>query len=286
MAKRGNRDEIVLATKFTIPYQMGHNVPIPVNTAGNSVKSMRNSVEQSLKRLQTDYIDILYVHMWDYTTSIPELMFALNQLVLAGKVLYLAISDSPAWVVAKANEYARSKGFKQFSIYQGRWSAALRDFERDIIPMARDEGMALAPWDALGGGRFKTEEQIEEMKARGEQGRAGEITENDRKATAALDKIGKEIGKPITSVALAYVMAKTTNVFPIIGGRKVEHLKGNIDALTIRLTPEQIKAIDDATDFEIGFPHSFIGTKAGEALFVNLGGRVTYLDPPKSLNAQ
>ena len=91
----------------------------------------------------------------DFTTSIEEVMQSLNHLVQAGKVLYLGISDTPAWVVSKANQYARDHGLRQFSVYQGRWSAADRDFERDIIPMCRDEGMALAPWGALGGGHFK-----------------------------------------------------------------------------------------------------------------------------------
>ena len=101
------------------------------------------SVNASLKKLQTDYIDLLYVHWWDFSSSIPELMQSLNNLVVQGKVLYLGISDTPAWVVSKANQYARDHGFRQFCVYQGQWSAALRDFEREIIPMCRDEGVSL-----------------------------------------------------------------------------------------------------------------------------------------------
>jgi aryl-alcohol dehydrogenase-like predicted oxidoreductase len=134
----GNREEIVLATKYT----SGHGKPkIAVNNTGNSAKSLRVSVDASLRRLQTSYIDILYVHWWDYSTSIPEVCQSLNQLVLEGKVLYLAVSDTPAWVVSKFNQYARDHGMRQFVLYQGRWSAAERDFEREIIPMCMDEGM-------------------------------------------------------------------------------------------------------------------------------------------------
>lgn len=110
------------------------------------------SVRDSLKKLQTDWIDILYVHYWDFTTSIEEVMDSLHALVQQGKVLYLGISDSPAWIVATANTYAKAHGKTPFSIYQGRWNLMLRDFEREIIPMDRQFGMALAPWDVLGRG--------------------------------------------------------------------------------------------------------------------------------------
>ena len=135
MNEKKNRDQMVLATKFSTCYRVGHDDEIIINTVGNGTKSLHLSVEASLKKLQTSYIDLLYVHWWDYTTSIPELMQSLNTLVQQGKVLYLGISDTPAWVVSKANEYARQKGLRQFSVYQGKWSAESRDFERDIIPM-------------------------------------------------------------------------------------------------------------------------------------------------------
>jgi aryl-alcohol dehydrogenase-like predicted oxidoreductase len=141
MAARGNRDQVVIATKYTTCYPApGGNEKILANFQGQHAKSLHLSVEASLKKLQTSYIDLLYIHWWDFTTSIPEVMQSLNYLVQQGKVLYLGISDTPAWVVSKANQYARDHGLRQFSVYQGRWSAADRDFERDIIPMVRDEG--------------------------------------------------------------------------------------------------------------------------------------------------
>jgi aryl-alcohol dehydrogenase-like predicted oxidoreductase len=162
LSSRGNRDEIVLATKFTTGYKTHQKEKIQSNYGGNGTKSLRVSVELSLKKLQTDYIDLLYLHWWDYSVTIPELMHSLNDLVVAGKVLYLGVSDTPAWVVAKANQYARDHGLRQFVVYQGLWNASIRDFERDIIPMCRDEGMGLLPYGTLGQGRFQTEEGFKE----------------------------------------------------------------------------------------------------------------------------
>ena len=139
MEQRGLREEIVLATKYTANYRRGkggqHSAFV-----GNSVKSMHNSVTASLKKLRTDYIDILYVHWWEYTTSVEEVMDGLHTLVLQGKVLYLGVSDTPAWIVGTANTYARLTGKTPFTIYQGKWSIMDRDFERDILPMAVAQG--------------------------------------------------------------------------------------------------------------------------------------------------
>lgn len=181
-------------------------------------------------------------------------MHTLNDLVTSRKVLYLGISDTPAWLVVKMNCYARQHGLRQFSVYQGRWSAADRDFEREIIPMCMDEGMSLAPWGALGGGFFKPKEQL------GKDGRtfpAGK-TGKEEQVSLVLEKVANAKNVPMTSIALAYVMHKAPYTFPIVGGRKVEHLKSNIEALGLRLTPEEVKEIDGAYKFEIGFPHNLL----------------------------
>ena len=180
-------------------------------------------------------------------------MQSLNHLVAAGKVIYLGISDTPAWVVSKANEYARAHGFRQFSVYQGRWSAASRDMEREIIPMCKVEGMGIAPWGALGGGKFKNAEQRQSS-----EGRAGAVSDNDIKVSEVLEKVAKRKNTIITSIALAYVMHKTPHVFPIVGGRKLEHLKGNIEALSVKLSQDDIKEIEEAIPFDLGFPGNFL----------------------------
>lgn len=167
-------------------------------------------------------------------------MQGLNHLVKSGKVLYLGISgehdlrgkhsprplsectvcpDTPAWIVSSANRYARDHGLAQFVVYQGKWSVIERDFERDILDMARHEGMALAPWNVLGGGKFQTKAQQAERDKQGETGRTGfwaGRTEEQIKISDALEKVAGELGtESITAVALAYVMQKQPYVFPV-----------------------------------------------------------------------
>ncbi|THZ11274.1 putative aryl-alcohol dehydrogenase Aad14 [Aureobasidium pullulans] len=275
MKERGNRDQMVIATKFTTDYKgyaLGKGKA--ANHCGNHKRSLFMSVRDSLAKLQTDFIDILYLHWWDHTTSIEEIMDSLHILVEQGKVMYLGISDSPAWVVSAANYYAKAHGKTPFSIYQGRWNIMLRDFEREIIPMARHFGMALAPWDVLGGGKFQTKAAIEERKKNGEGLRSmmgGEQTEEEVKISAALEEVASEHNVSLTAVALAYVMSKTINVFPLVGGRKVEHLKDNIKALSIKLSDEQIKKLEGVKSFDPGFPNTFIGEDpkiSGQANFL------------------
>lgn len=118
------------------------------------------SLRDSLEKLQTEYIDILYVHWWDYTTSIEEMMDSLDAVVKSGKVLYLGISDTPAWIVSAANTYAKAHGKTPFAVYQGRWNVMVRDLENEILPMARQFGLAICPWDAIGGGRIQSKKQV------------------------------------------------------------------------------------------------------------------------------
>lgn len=165
MESRGIRDQMVIATKvrtrtsfiFSFPCEYSEScatqyttnwkrgasfkdLPQKTHYVGNSLKSLHISVEASLKKLRTDYIDILYVHWWDYTTPIEEVMNSLHNLVVQRKVLYLGISDTPAWVVAKANTYARMAGKTPFVVYQGSWNIMSRDVEQEIMPLLVDEG--------------------------------------------------------------------------------------------------------------------------------------------------
>jgi aryl-alcohol dehydrogenase-like predicted oxidoreductase len=258
MAARDNRDQLVIATKYSSPYMTHQKGKIQSNYGGNGIKSLRLSVDASLKKLQTSYIDLLYVHWWDYTTTIPELMHSLNDLVASGKVMFLGISDTPAWVVTKANQYARDHGLRQFVVYQGLWNAATRDFERDIIPMCRDEGMGLLPYGTLGQGRFQTEASFVEREKNNPGRKMKPVSVVERNVSKILEKIAKAKGTELTSVALAYVMQKTPYVFPIVGGRKLEHIKGNVAALGVSLSEEDIKEIEGAYEFDFGFPSTFL----------------------------
>jgi len=286
MEERGNRDEIVLATKFTFPYKNGPNV-IKANFHGNSRKCLKVAVQDSLKKLQTDYIDILYVHAWDYTASVEELMPALDHLVKSGKVLYLGISDAPAWIVSKANTYARCNGMSPFVVYQGAWSVSFRDLEREILPMCKEEKMGLTIYNALGGGKFKTEEELARLEKEEDQGRKLEslwkITPDDQKATKVLDKIAKELKSSITSIALAYIILKAPYVFPVIGVRKLDYLKGNIAALNVELTEAHMKELDATVPPAPTFPVNPFGSHARENFAFLSTGRYAWVEEPSAI---
>lgn len=262
MKARNNRDLMFIGTKYSTQYRGWELGPgKSVNFSGNHRKCLHMSVRDSLKKLGTDYIDLFYVHYWDWTTSIEEMMDALHIMVQQGKLLYLGISDAPAWVVSAANTYATANGKTPFSVYQGRWNLLKRDHERDIIPMARHFGMALVPWDVLGSGRFQTQAQLEERQKAGDRlrGTTQEQTEEERRASAALESVAREHGDAsIQQIAIAYVMHKTRNVFPMVGGKRVEHIDDNIKALSIVLTDEQIERLENVKDFDIGFPLDMI----------------------------
>ncbi|KAI0649632.1 aryl-alcohol dehydrogenase [Trametes meyenii] len=261
MQARGVREHMVVATKYSSHYKRGRtDIHQHSGYVGNNLKSLRVSLDESLKKLRTDYVDILYVHWWDYTCSIEEVMDGLHNIVAAGKALYLGISDTPAWIVSSANRYARDHGKTPFVIYQGEWNVLKRDFERDVIPMARHEGMALAPWYVLAGGRIMSDADEERRRQTGEGGRLlfgpdWERNETERKVAKALEEVAAQVGaKSVQAVAIAYVMQKTPYVFPILGGRKPEHLHANIEALDVALSDEHIKHIESASPFEPGFP--------------------------------
>ncbi|GFZ46948.1 oxidoreductase with NAD+ or NADP+ as acceptor [Saitozyma sp. JCM 24511] len=259
---RGVRDQMVIATKYTSGYKAYDlGATGGANYAGNHKKSMVLSLKDSLRKLKTDYIDIFYLHWFDYTTSVEEVVNALDDVVKSGKVLYLGISDSPAWWVAAANTYAKAHGKNQFVVYQGKWNVMLRDFERDIIPMCKHFGMALAPWGVIGGGKLQSKKQLEARKAAGEKSRASNPqTDTEIKYSEVLSTIAERHGLESPSViAIAYVMRKTPFVFPIVGGRKVEHLHENIKALSIKLTDSEMQEIESVEPFDVGFPHDFLG---------------------------
>ncbi|KAH9846135.1 NADP-dependent oxidoreductase domain-containing protein, partial [Lenzites betulinus] len=184
-----------------------------------------------------------------------------DQMVVATK----GISDTPAYIVSSANRYARMSNQTPFSIYQGAWSVLERDLEREIIPMARFEGMAIAPWNVLATGRIRTDEEEERRRQTGEKGRVvrnpqWERTETEKKVAKVLEQVARDVGaSSIQAVAIAYVMQKTPYVFPIVGGRKVEHLHANIEALDIALSPEHVKTIEAAVPIDLGFPLNIFG---------------------------
>ena len=204
-------------------------------------------------------------------------MLSLNHLLQSGKVLYLGASDIPAYIVAQCNQYARDHALRPFVVYQGRWSAANRDFERDILPLCRDDGMAIAPWGSLGGGLFKTAAQ----KAEYEKTKDGRVPQRANPVAAPVTKVLEKVAERkktvVTSVAMAYVMHKAPYVFPIVGGRTLEHIKGNVEALSVELSEEDIKEIEGAYEFDLGFPMNIFGSQAEENWLMNTGGNYDYV---------
>ncbi|KAF9011549.1 Aldo/keto reductase [Hymenopellis radicata] len=245
-----------------------------IHFAGNGAKSLHLSVDASLVKLRTSYIDLLYIHWWHFETSIKEVMDNLHALILQRKVLYIGASDTPAWVVSQANQYALDHGKTPFCIYQGNWNVMERSFEREIIPMARSLNIALAPWNVLAAGKLRTDAEEQRRRETGERGRTiydpkWERTEAQVKMSRALEVVAKEVGADsIPAVAIAYVMQKTSFVFPIIGGRKIEHLKANVQALEIVLSKKHIDYLESIIPFDAGFPASIIGNGSETSIWL------------------
>ncbi|KAB8202070.1 NADP-dependent oxidoreductase domain-containing protein [Aspergillus parasiticus] len=224
ITQRQNRDQLVLATKFSSSYKNHESDKLQSNYGGNGAKSMR----------------------------------VLNDLVVSGKVIYLGISDCPAWVVAKANQYARDHGLRQFSVYQGLWNASFRDFEREILPMCRDENMGLVPWGTLGQGQFHTEAGYKEREQNNPGRKGRPPSDAEKSVSKVLETIANSKETNLTSITLAYIRHKAPYVFPVVGGRKVKHLRGNIAALDLSLSVEEMAQIEAAYPFDHGFPHTFL----------------------------
>ncbi|KAI5366529.1 Putative NADP-dependent oxidoreductase domain-containing protein [Septoria linicola] len=233
-----------VATKYATGY-LSHRreeFPIQSNYVGNSIKSLNLSVEASLKKLRRSYMNLLYVHWWDFTTSVEEVMQGLHVLIMAGKVLYLGVSDTPAWVVVKANEYARAHG--------------LRPKVAGMLVLERSSGISIAPWAPLGQGRLKTAEARSGEHAGA--ARAAQMSEDEIKVSDALEKMATTKGASLHAVALAYLMHKTPHVFPIVGQRSVRHLGSQCRGSQSPMSVEEVHKIDDAMDFDAGFPMNFI----------------------------
>jgi aryl-alcohol dehydrogenase-like predicted oxidoreductase len=247
----GDRDHFVIATKYSLTERKEDP-----NFGGNHRKNMRRSVEGSLKRLGTDYIDLLYLHMWDYTTPVDEVMRALDDLVRAGKVLYAGISDTPAWVVSRANMLAELRGWTPFVAYQGEYSLASRTPERDVLPMAEALGMTFLGWGLLEGGELtgKYNTPSDEPK------RSKETSDRIKGMATVLMELAKEIGRTPSQVALNWARQSRHQVLPILGARSEAQIKDNLGCLDFELTAEQLERLSAASPIDLGFPTSFLAS--------------------------
>ncbi|GGB30188.1 aldo/keto reductase [Mucilaginibacter rubeus] len=250
-----DRDYFVLATKYTLK----DNTTNP-NASGNNRKNMMRSVEESLKRLKTDFIDVLYLHIWDNITPIDEVLRGLDDLIKQGKVTYAAISDTPAWVVSKGNTLAGLMGWSQFIALQVEYSLLARTAERELIPMAKHYGMTVTPWAPLAGGAL-TGKYL-----RGEPGRVKPESNrrNDRAKTIteAVVDIAAELGVSESHVALQWMMDRDFSCIPIVGATKIDQLNDNLKAIDTKLTPEHFKKLNEVSAIELGFPGDFFNEDA------------------------
>jgi aryl-alcohol dehydrogenase-like predicted oxidoreductase len=251
---QADRDHFIVATKYTL----SRNWDDP-NAGGNSRKNMVVSVETSLRRLRTDYIDLYYLHVWDNLTPIEEIMRGLDDLVRSGKVLYVGVSDTPAWVVARANLLAELRGWTPFVCLQIPYSLLERDAERELLPMAHELELTMAFWGILAGGLLsgKYSGNSNEPKRQGEQ---VQISERQKAIIKAVQEVAEEVGRSPSQVAINWVrqQQRRASIIPILGARSARHLQDNLASLEWELTAEQLLRLDDASRIELGFPLDMI----------------------------
>jgi aryl-alcohol dehydrogenase-like predicted oxidoreductase len=246
------RDRFVLATKYTVT----RDATDP-NGGGNHRKNLRLSLETSLRRLRTDHVDIYWVHLWDRHTPVEETMRALDDAVAAGKVLYVGISDAPAWVVARANTLAQWRGWTGFAGLQVPYSLVQRDAERELLPMAAAFGLAVTAWSPLGGGVLSGKYDAPGAPGRGRLD-PGSIDRHDLAVARVVRSVADELGATPAQVALAWIRQRSPAVLPMIGARTTAQLVDNLGCLDVSLEPEQLRRLTAATGFTPGFPTEFI----------------------------
>lgn len=248
-----DRDYFVIATKYSLRPRKAN--AMDPNAGGNNRKNMMRSVEDSLKRLNTDHIDLLYLHMWDYTTSIEEIMRAFDDLVRTGKVLYIGFSDTPAYIVAKANLLAALQSLSPAAAIQVPYSLASRDPERELFPMAVEENIAVTAWGMLGGGVLTGKYRDSNATKRYESASDERMDMGDK-----VVEIAREIGSTPSQIAINWVRQQQSKaqIIPILGARSVEQIEDNLEALEFELSQDHLSTIDQISDFKAGFPWSFL----------------------------
>lgn len=257
------RDRWVVATKYAL-----NTRPDDPNAGGSHRKSLIQALDTSLKRLRTDYIDVYWVHAWDDLTPVDEVVRALDDAVAAGKVLYVGISDTPAWLVSQAVTLADLRGWTRFAGIQVPYSLIWRDVERDLLPMARALGLAATTWEPLGGG-FLTgrygSDRTPPAHARIETTEYGSrvLTERNLSIVDALNGVAAERRSTPAQVAVAWVLAQQRDgvVVPIVGARRRDQLKDSLGAVDLELAEAELRRLDEVSCIDLGFPHDFVGRR-------------------------
>ena len=274
-----DRDYFVLATKYTL----GTTATDGISRTGNNRKNMVRSIEASLKRLKTDRIDLYWAHFADGMTPMEEIIRSFDDLVRAGKIHYAGLSNFPAWRVARADLLAELRGWAPIAGIQIEYSLAQRTADRELLPMAEALGLGAALWSPLGGGfltgkyRTSDEGRINSLLARLVH------TEKTARETAILDAllgVAKEVDASPTEVAIAWLLHKaaksTTALIPILGSRTREQLDGTLGALDLKLSPNQVERLDEASAIPLGTPHEQINGSAASIA----GGKPELIEMP------
>jgi aryl-alcohol dehydrogenase-like predicted oxidoreductase len=272
------REKFVLATKYTISTN-----PDDPNASGSHRKSLVQSVNASLRRLNTSYIDLLWVHFWDAMTPVEELVRSLDDLVRSEKVLYVGISDAPAWFIAQANTLAELRGRSPFTGIQIMYNLIERTPERELLPMAKALDIGVTVWSPLGGGILsgKYNKQNDRELKRFDPGNpmsAAFVNERNLSIANEVQTIAKEIGRTPSQVALNWIRQQKDRsvLMPIIGARTEAQIKDNLGCLDFELAAEQMKRLDEISKIQLGFPHDFIGSDWGKMMAY--GNKYPFID--------
>ena len=269
---RSLRDQLVLATKFT--FHGGE--PGNPNAGGNGRKNMYRALEGSLRRLQTDYIDLYWMHAWDLITPVEEVLQSLGDLVRSGKIRYFGFSNLPAWYAVKAATFATAHSIPAPIALQLEYSLVERSIEREHIPAARDSGLGVCPWSPLAGGFLagKYQRAKEDTTGSGRlsgsnpfQGKFTKFTDRNWRILDALKLVAVEVNRPLAQVSLAWVSAQSGITSPILGASKLEQLHDNLSSLEIRLTLEQLQILDESSALDLVFPYGIFTSEVNRAIF-------------------
>jgi aryl-alcohol dehydrogenase-like predicted oxidoreductase len=253
---KGRRERLVIATKYVFSTD-----PHDPNASGSHRKNMVQAVEASLRRLGTDYVDVLWAHAYDRYTPVEEMMRAFDDLVRQGKVLYPGISDAPAWIVAHANTLASLRGWTPFAGIQIEYSLIQRTVERDLIPMADHFGLCVAAWAPLASGLLSGKYRSSASssgKRRLDVVKSVQRTERNHLIADAVSEVAQDAGCTPSQVALSWLRQKGPSVIPIIGARTADQLRDNLLSLECSLSPEQMEKLEEVSAVEQGFPHDFL----------------------------
>jgi len=272
---KGRRDPLVISTKYSLTTQPGNP-----NASGNHRKNMVLSVEDSLRRMQTDYIDLLYLHMWDFRTPVDEILRAFDDLVRAGKVLYIGLSDTPAWQASRMQAIAELRGWTQFCALQICYSLVERTVEREMIPMAREMGMGVSPWAPLGQGVLTGKYTRDDLIGAGSMDDissrkainavTGKLTARNLDIADVAVEVAKEIGCTPAQLAVAWTLRNPAVCSPVVGVRNPAQLEDNLGALDVEISDAQMARLDEVSAVPKVFPIDVLKSPAEGMMFGNV----------------